>query len=599
MFNVKWFADISRNIQHSTLNIQHSTFARRGEPLAIVALWASAIAFTNPRGNFPIDDDWDFALAAWRFAETGHFHFTAFTAVSLRAQVLWGALWTRVFGESFDVLRLSTMVLAAMTLVIVHRVLLRAGVPRFARIIATLALGFHPIFFWSSCTFMTEVPFVFASAVALACFVRAFDDDHVGWLLAGCVAALTACFVRQTGITLLAAPMILALLRRRYWHAVVVGSSIATFGAIFLLKPEWLTGSMAEFAVHFKMWTEATFRLPEQVAVFDHYATFNAQNCALFFLPLVAPLAIVFARKPKPFDLGLAGALTIVLLARVQSLLSLGISMPYFVSPYCCDVFAGNIFTDFGLGPLALEGNYPFRLPHAARLGITYASVLLAALVLWAVLRRASTTNLSLLALGSALFGSLALFGSGLYVDLYSLDSAWPLVLALPLMIPWQSRVVRGISIAALILIATFSTLSVQEYFSWNRARWTAINDLRARGIAVTQINAGAEPFYLYELSHGDQRMRRIHQFGVGDRPYTLAYEPVAGKRVIATYPYSGWFGWHKADVLVLSGTSYSAARAPAHPPASASAPALRAAFRRAMRSLPSPDRASPSSVLR
>jgi hypothetical protein len=535
------------------LNIQHSTFARRVEPLAIVALWSAAIAVANPRGNFPIDDDWDFALAAKRFAQTGHFHFTAFTAVSLRAQVLWGALWTRLFGESFDVLRLSTVVLAAATLVIVHRMLLRAGVPRVGRVVATLALGFHPIFFWSSCTFMTEVPFVFASAVALGCFIRAFDDDHIGWLLAGCAAALTACFVRQTGITLLAAPLILAMMRRRKRYAVVIGGTIAIFGVIFLLKPGWLSGSPAEFAVHFRMWTESSFRLPEQIAVFDHYATFNAQNCALFFLPLVVPLAIVFARNSKKFDFALAGVLTGVLIARVQSLLSMGIAMPYFVSPYCCDVFAGNIFTDFGLGPLALEGSYPFRLPHLARLGITYASVFLAVYLIWAVLRRASNTNLSLLALGSALFGSLALFGSGLYVDRYSLDSAWPLVIALPLMLPWQSRAVRVVSIAALVLVAIFSTLSVQEYFSWNRARWTAINDLRALGVPITSINAGAEPFYLYELSHGDQRMRRIYQFGVGERPYTLAFEPLAGKRVIARYPYRGWLGLHQGEVLVMA----------------------------------------------
>ena len=535
------------------MSIEHSTSAaRRVEPLAIIALWAAAIAFANPRGNFPIDDDWDFALATWRFAETGRFHFTAFTAVSLRAQVLWGALWTRLFGESFDVLRASSLVLAAATLVIVHRMLLRAGVPRVGRIVATLAFGFHPIFFWSSCTFMTEVPFAFGSAVALACFVRGFDDERVVWLIAGCAAALMACFVRQTGITLLAAPLILALVRRRWRDAAAVGGTIAIFGIIFLLKPGWLTGSMAEFAVHFKMWTESTFRLPEQMAVFDHYATFNAQNGALFFLPLAAPLVIVFARTYRRSDLAIAGVLTVILLARVQSLLSDGIAMPYFVSPYCCDIFAGNIFADFGLGPLALAGSYPFRLAHAARLVITYASVLLAASLIWAVLRRAARTNTSLLALGSALFGSLALFGSGLYVDRYSLDSAWSLVIALPLMLPWQSRAVRCMSVLALAIIAVFSTLAVQEYFSWNRARWTAINDLRASGVAVTSINAGAEPFYLYELSKGDQRMRRIHQFGVGDRPYTVAYEPLAGKRVIARYPYQGWFGLHKGEVFVL-----------------------------------------------
>jgi hypothetical protein len=179
--------------------------------------------------------------------------------------------------------------------------------------------------------------------------------------------------------------------------------------------------------------------------------------------------------------------------------------------------------------------------------------VILAACLLWAVLRRASRTNASLLAIGTALFGSLILFGSGLYVDRYSLDSAWPLVIALPLMVPWQSRPVRAIAVAALIIVGIFSTLATQEYFSWNRARWQAIADLRARGIAMTSINAGSEPFYLYELSHGDQRMRRIHQFGVGERPYTVAFEPLRGKRVIARYPYRGWFGLHEGSVLVLS----------------------------------------------
>ena len=526
--------------------------ARAIEIALLLAVFGVAILFIRPRGNFPIDDDWDFALATWRFAETGHFHFTAFTAVSLRAQVLWGALWTRFLGESFDVLRASTLVLAAATLIVVHGMLIRAGVPRFGRIVATLALGFHPIFLWSSCTFMTEVPFVFASAVALACFIRGFDQERIAWIVAACMAALMACFVRQTGITLLAAPLILALLRRQWRVTATIASAIAFVGVTFLLKPGWLSGSPAEFAVHYEVWTESTFRLPEQIEVFDHYATFNAQNCALFFLPLVAPLAVLFARRSRRIDYVIGGILTVVLLYRVQSLIAIGLPMPYFISRYCCDVFAGNIFVDLGLGPLALAGSYPFRLPYSGRLVITYASVLLAALLIWAVLRRAARTNTSLLALGAALFGSLALFGSGLYVDRYSLDSAWPLVIALPLMLPWQSRAVRSVSIAALVIVAAFATLAVQEYFSWNRARWTAINDLRARGVAITSINAGAEPFYLYELSKGDQRMRRIHQFGVGERPYTVAFEPLAGKRVIARYPYRGWLGWHRGEVFVL-----------------------------------------------
>src|SRR6266852_5892369 len=124
----------------------------------LAVVWAVAIAFINPRGNFPILDDWDFAIATWNFARTGHFQFTNFTAVSLRAMVLWGAAWTRLFGQSFEVLRSSTLALAAITIVVIHEIFRRAEIPRIARIVGTLAFAFHPLFLWSSCTYMTEVP---------------------------------------------------------------------------------------------------------------------------------------------------------------------------------------------------------------------------------------------------------------------------------------------------------------------------------------------------------------------------------------------------------------------------------------------------------
>src|SRR6266550_7632689 len=92
----------------------------------VLAVWAAAIAFIQPRGEFPTLDDWDFTIATWSFARTGHFHFTPFTAVSLRAMVLWGALWTRAFGESFEVLRASTLTLAAITIAVIHEIFRRA-----------------------------------------------------------------------------------------------------------------------------------------------------------------------------------------------------------------------------------------------------------------------------------------------------------------------------------------------------------------------------------------------------------------------------------------------------------------------------------------
>src|SRR5260370_28146160 len=147
------------------------------------------------------------------------------------------------------------------------------------------------------------------------------------------------------------------------------------------------------------MWGESSFRLPQQIEVASHWFVCNAQNSALFFLPLVAPLALLRRSRAQ---IAILVAVTLVIFARVQSLISAGHPMPYFSNPFCCDIFAGNIFENFGLGAQTLAGAYPFVMPYAARLVLTYASVLLAGLLCI----RPPKTNAALLALGTALAGT-------------------------------------------------------------------------------------------------------------------------------------------------------------------------------------------------
>ncbi len=499
------------------------------EVAAILAVWFTAILLIKPTGEFPLGDDWDFAIATWNFARSGHFKFTHFTAVSLRAQVVWGALWTWAFGESFRILRYSVLTLAAVTIVVINRILARANVTRTPRVIATLAFAFHPIFLWASCTYMTEVPFVCASAVAMYCFLRGLDEDRRAWIIAGCLAAVVSWFVRQTGVVNLIAPLAIALWRRRFKDAAAIGATLAAFAGLFFFKRDWLSGSPEEFAVHYRMWGESSFRLPQQIEVAYHWFVFNAQNSALFFLPLVAPLALL--RRGR-VQIAILVAATLVIFARVQSLISAGHPMPYSSNPFCCDIFAGNIFENFGLGSHTVTGAYPFVMPYAGRLVLTYASVLLAGLLFV----RPPKTNAALLSLGTALAGTAALLGSGLYVDRYSLDSAWSLVIFLPLVIPWDRA--KIVAVTSVIVIAVFSVTSVAEYHAWNGARWKAVAGLRARGVPITEIDGGAEVWSLYEMSHMDQRWRRVRQFGIGPRRFVIAFQPLQGYRVIARYPF-------------------------------------------------------------
>src|SRR4051812_19942903 len=139
----------------------------RFEVLLILAIAAAAALLARPYGNFPLNDDAHYASAAFHFARTGEFHLTLATVPSLRAQVVWGGMFVRLFGQSFEVLRASTMTLAILTLLLINRLLALTPVSARVRIVATLAFLFHPIFFLSSFTYMTEVPFVFASAAAM------------------------------------------------------------------------------------------------------------------------------------------------------------------------------------------------------------------------------------------------------------------------------------------------------------------------------------------------------------------------------------------------------------------------------------------------
>jgi len=530
----------------------------------IAAVWAAVIAVVWPRGDFPLHDDWDFAIATWNFARTGHFHFTEFTAVSLRAQVLWGAAWTWMFGQSFNVLRASTLTLSLATLLVVDRTLARAGAARGARIFTTLALLFHPIFLWASCTYMTDVPFVFASAVALYFFLRALQEERMAWLLAGCAAVAVACFVRQNGVYLLGAPFLLLVFHRpARWpsFAAVIAGFVALFGMVWLLKPAWLTGAPKMFAVHYRMWQESSFRLPQQISVLDHYVIFNAQNCAIFFLPLTMALIATTGMRAR------YGALLLAVIAavvgyRVIDLGRAGYLVPYAARTLYSDILPGNVLIDFGIGTpylfdtLNLGLPYPFTLGTAGRIVLSAVSALLATLLVLALIRAFAKGSLALrLAILTAALGTLALFASGYYYDRYSLDSAWAVVIALPLVVPWEKRLARRIAAAGLIAIAVFSTLSVQEYFRWQRARWTAFHDLRARGVAVERIDGGAEAFGFYELADAPVAVARR---GHPPREYAIAFRPLDGYTVVGRYPFSSFLGLRRGEIVALrlSGTS-------------------------------------------
>jgi hypothetical protein len=108
----------------------------------------------------------------------------------------------------------------------------------------------------------------------------------------------------------------------------------------------------------------------------------------------------------------------------------------------------------------------------------------------------------------------------------------------------------RVIAIVALVVIAFFSTFAVQEYFAWNRARWHAIDRLRARGVPIEQIDGGPEPWSFYELANAERKKARQ---GHPPRDFMLTFHRLPGYRVVFADPFSGFLGTRRGAIYTLT----------------------------------------------
>ena len=532
---------------------------------AIVLVALIALAIVQPFGNFPINDDENCAIATWNFVHLHRFVFALDTTPPLRSQVVWGAIWTWMFGESFNVLRASTIFLGLLMLIVVNRTMLLAGIGQGPRIVATLALLFNPLFFWSTNTFMTETPFVCAGAISIYCFLRAIRNDSIPWFVGGCLAVVVSWWIRQGIINIFPPIVVLALYRERVakrWKPMlaIACAFAAAYGVMAVTRRDLMVASPIEFRQHYQFWGEETFHLPDIAAFIFSDVFFAIQHTALFFLPLALAVGLGWPfRRDRRAHFVLI-ALLLVLGARAALLVARHNAIPYYNWPSCCDISYGNVFSNFGLGPPTVSDvwrgihPYPWHMNDVSRTALMFFSVLVAAASLTVLALKRWTDNvLYALAAVSVIVGSGTLLVSYQYIDRYTLDTAWPAVFLLALALRWDLARVRVAAIATLAVFAVFCVLATQEYFSWNRARWAAWWELRQRGVAIRAIDAGAEPYLYYEMSQAkDIHERRRLAFGGGNRPYMLAFAPMPGYRVIGTHPFTGWLGLHRGSILIL-----------------------------------------------
>ena len=521
----------------------------------LIAAFAVAVALVDPRGNFPLDDDWDFALTTWTFLHTGTIQYSPFTSATTHLQMLWGAAWSAAFGETFTVLRLSIMSLSLGAALLLYTLLRRGNATPALAWFGAASLLFHPLFFWASATYMTHVPFVFASIAAAWLFARAVRGGSALWITAAAFAAVASCFTRQFGALNIVTPLVLAISFRdrlsTRWRliAAVYAAGTALF-VVLIAGTGTLIASRTELSVHTPFGGDPRIRL----LLAAHHLFLNWQNLALFFAPALLLVLLNRRRSVSPATAVCALIFFGLVAARM---IGNGLLIPY---------RHGHVFVNLGLGPHTLRDvavlrmTYPYRLSEPFRIGLMIVTAACAAVAIGLVVRALrppgedeSRNMLIRYAAVYVLCGAAAIVGMRVFFDRYTIDTGWPLALLLPLLAA-EYRPRRATRLAASALLLAFALLAVSataEYLAWNRARWDAFRYLRANGIALEQMDAGYEINAMLAVRAGRSALGK-RGFGVADDRFIITFNDVPGYTTIRAFSYPRWLGLKRGNVLVL-----------------------------------------------
>lgn len=213
---------------------------------ALCALLTGAcILLVRPFADVPFGDDFSYTKTALDFARTGHFVYNGWAAPMLGWQTLWGALFIKLFGFSFNIVRLSTLPIAMASVYFMHRILVRFGLGTRNAIVGCLTLGLSPLFFMIATTYLTDVSGVFAILLCLYMCQRSVvaEDDRMAirWLIFAGIINVIAGTVRQTSWlgVLVMVPSTTWLLRRN--RGILLAGVATTVGgaAVVLACMQW------------------------------------------------------------------------------------------------------------------------------------------------------------------------------------------------------------------------------------------------------------------------------------------------------------------------------------------------------------------------
>lgn len=555
--------------------------------VAVLALYAGAAVFVVPTMTpAPVSDDWVYARSVELLVRDGELRVLDLSVVTLLFQVVWGSLFSLVFGLGFGAMRLSTVVLTATSGVALYGLCRELGVDRVRSGLGVAVYLFNPLAYVLGFSFMTDPQFAALLVISTYFYARGLrlGDPNTAATLAGAAVAGCAFLVRQQGALIPLAVVIYLLLARRLrpdragmvlFLRVVAIPAVAT-----VLYYAWL------FFIHGVPVQQESFTTAIRTAGWDGtvqllaYLTFiEVVYLGFFTLPIVLGALVGMRRL-----LQLPGWGRWACFGAWLTLLSTGLVVfargPQLRMPYVSQ-FVGT----HGLGPADLWGGRPSLVsnPQAFALAFTVVAALSSGIFGLALARKvwapvSPDRAAAGLALAVGLWQVIGVLPPSYHfrnwiisVDRYLL----PLLPFAVVLLLWALRGVRlalPVAWAGVLVIGAFSVTATRDFLVFQDATWDlATYANRQVNIPLTRLDGGSswDGYHLWEYSDENGIPQQSwggpwwtnlfatatdSSFVISGSPYHYPC-PVAGcgpYEVIASAEYSSWLNREPTYLYLL-----------------------------------------------
>jgi hypothetical protein len=546
--------------------------------VALIAfLWCASSTVVNPVGNFPLIDDWSFGRTVRHLLESGDYR-PEWASMPLITNVLWGALFCLPGGVNFTTLRLSTLIASLLALAGSYVLVRDLQQPRWLAFVITLTLGFNPIYYALSHTFMTDVPFTALAIWTSIFFARSLTSRSNFEMFMGTALALAATLSRQLALSIPLAFAVSVFLRPGATPRTVVRGVIPLIlcvGALFAFD-HWLAAS-GRVPMDYDVKTNELLQVLTEPGHFTRHMLSNVFDAliylGLFLLPcLVLSMQGLFhpSRMRGAALLGV-GILTTTLGAAVRTHYGHRMLLP---SPHL------NILLNSGIGPVYSRDTFILHLDHmpplpagfwvtvtavglvGAVLLITKLSVLTLDLIPKLLHRRLidDTEAIGVFLAFCGIFYLLPIFTVTFLFDRYLIPSIPFFAVGIVSLSSksatfcfGSAKFLRPIVFALLAAFGLFAIGVTRDYLAWNRVRWEALQALTRPGfIGAEDVDGGFE-FNCLHLFDPDYRPDPERSpWCVHRDTYQIGFGTVPGYTVVKEYTYHHWLPPHIQKVVVL-----------------------------------------------